>query len=197
MECSVQSFDRLGHQQGHEGRLSRDPLSVFSTGGPCEQFRYGQEWPLFDVVHPAFPLPTMSHPPCKVPWRTGLERLSRHVTCQNHESFCPSTVARRGSCGPIRTCMEWCQGKRLKTSWLGRREGYYKRWLGQHNKTWAIRWHFNRIMDKCKRSVVFKNIVSTNHSTAQKATFLVQDTVPPHRGSEHYHSKTQMWSLLS
>ena len=33
---------------------SGDPLPVLSTGGPCEQF-----WrPLFDVVHPAFPLPT-------------------------------------------------------------------------------------------------------------------------------------------
>ena len=94
MECSVLSFDRLGHQQGHEGRFSRDPLSVFSTGGPCEQFRHGQEWPLFDVVHPAFPLLTISNPPCKVPWRTVLERLSWHVICQNHESFCPLTVAK-------------------------------------------------------------------------------------------------------
>ena len=46
---------------GHEGRLSRDPLPVFSAGGPCEQFWHGQGCPLFDV-HPAFPLPTTALP---------------------------------------------------------------------------------------------------------------------------------------
>ena len=33
-------------------------FSFFSAGGPCEQFWLGQGCPLFDVVHPAFPLPT-------------------------------------------------------------------------------------------------------------------------------------------
>ena len=47
---------------GHEGRFSRDPFSVFSAGGPCEQFWHGQRCPLFDVVHPAFPLPTTASP---------------------------------------------------------------------------------------------------------------------------------------
>ena len=32
---------------------------VFSEGGLCEQFWHGQGCPLFDVVHPAFPLPSM------------------------------------------------------------------------------------------------------------------------------------------
>ena len=40
------------------GRFSRDPLPVFPAGDPCEQFWHGQIYPLFDVVHPAFPLPT-------------------------------------------------------------------------------------------------------------------------------------------
>ena len=44
--------------EGHEGRFSRNPLPVFSAGGPCEQFWHRQEYPLFDVVHPAFALPT-------------------------------------------------------------------------------------------------------------------------------------------
>ena len=35
---------------------------VFSAGGPCEQFWHGQGCPLFDVVHPAFPLPTTASP---------------------------------------------------------------------------------------------------------------------------------------
>ena len=39
---------------GHEGWFSREPLPVFSAGGPCEQFCHGQGCPLFDV-HPAFP----------------------------------------------------------------------------------------------------------------------------------------------
>ena len=44
------------------GQFSRDPFSVFSAGGPCEQFWHGQRCPLFDVVHPAFPLPIMALP---------------------------------------------------------------------------------------------------------------------------------------
>ena len=44
------------------GRFSRDLLPVFSAQGPCEQFWHGQGSPLFDVVHPAFPLPTMALP---------------------------------------------------------------------------------------------------------------------------------------
>ena len=43
-----------GSSGGHEGRFSRDPRPVCSTWGPCEQFRHGQRWPLFDAVHPAF-----------------------------------------------------------------------------------------------------------------------------------------------
>ena len=58
---SVQSHDRLG-RQGHERRFSRDPLAIFSAGGPCEQFWHGQICPLFDVVRPAFPLPTTASP---------------------------------------------------------------------------------------------------------------------------------------
>ena len=51
---SAQSFD-LG---GHGRQFSRDSLPVFSTGDPCDQFWHGQGCPLFDVVHPAFSLPT-------------------------------------------------------------------------------------------------------------------------------------------
>ena len=47
---------------GHEERFSRDPLPVFSAGGRCEQFWHVQRCPLFDVVHPAFPLPTTASP---------------------------------------------------------------------------------------------------------------------------------------
>ena len=45
----------------HEGWFSRDPLPVFSAGGPCEQFWHGQGRPLFDDVHPALPLLTTLH----------------------------------------------------------------------------------------------------------------------------------------
>ena len=47
---------------GHEERFSRYPLPVFSAGGPCDQFWHRQGCPLFDVVHPAFPLPTAASP---------------------------------------------------------------------------------------------------------------------------------------
>ena len=34
---------------GHEGQFRRDPLSVFSAGGYCEQFWHRKRCPLFDV----------------------------------------------------------------------------------------------------------------------------------------------------
>ena len=63
--CSVQFSSVLwpiGSSGGHEGRFSRDPLPVLSAGGPYEQFLHEQICPLFDVVHPAFPLPTTASP---------------------------------------------------------------------------------------------------------------------------------------
>ena len=48
--------------RGHEGRFSRNPLPVLSAGGPYEQLSHGHGFPLFDVVHPAFPLPTTASP---------------------------------------------------------------------------------------------------------------------------------------
>ena len=51
----------IGGGEGElEGRISGDPLPVFSAGGPFEQFQHGQGCPAFDVVHPTFPLPTMA-----------------------------------------------------------------------------------------------------------------------------------------
>ena len=40
------------HPEGH----------IISAGGPCQQLWHGQGCPLFDVVHPAFPLPTTASP---------------------------------------------------------------------------------------------------------------------------------------
>ena len=47
---------------GHQGRFSRDSLSVLSARGHCEQFLHGQGCPFFDVVHPAFSLPASASP---------------------------------------------------------------------------------------------------------------------------------------
>ena len=55
---------QTGSSEGPDGRFSRDPLPVFSAGGPCEQFWHGHGCPLFDVVHPAFPLPISVRPLC-------------------------------------------------------------------------------------------------------------------------------------
>ena len=52
----------IGLSGEHEEQFSRDPLPVFSAGGPCQQVCHDQGCPLFDVVHPAFPLPTMASP---------------------------------------------------------------------------------------------------------------------------------------
>ena len=52
----------IGSSGGHDGRFSRDPPPVSSAGGPCEQLWHGQECPLFNVVLPAFPLPTTALP---------------------------------------------------------------------------------------------------------------------------------------
>ena len=87
---------------GHEGRMSSDPLPVFSGGGPYKQFWHGQGCPHLDDVHPAFPLLTTVSPTLQVPWRMVLERLSWHVTCPNHARFRFLIVARRSFCGPTR-----------------------------------------------------------------------------------------------
>ena len=55
---SLQSNDLLGRR----GDTKDDPAEIltqsFSAAGRCEQFRHGHGCPLFDVVHPEFPLPT-------------------------------------------------------------------------------------------------------------------------------------------
>ena len=54
----------------------------FCAGGPCEQFRHNQGCPLFDVVHPASPLPTVAHTQCIVfglAYSTKVEPRERHV----------------------------------------------------------------------------------------------------------------------
>lgn len=56
--CSVRSLDQLGHQGGHVGQFSRDPLPLFSAGSHHEHhhehFWHGQGYPLFNAVHPIF-----------------------------------------------------------------------------------------------------------------------------------------------
>ena len=82
---------------GRRGDVRDDPAEilfpVFSAGDPCEQFWHGQECLLFDVVHPAFPLPTTASPTIHDALKDVLEMLSRHVTCPNHASFPLLTVA--------------------------------------------------------------------------------------------------------
>ena len=70
--------------EGHEGRFDRDSLPVFSSGRPCEQFWHGQGYPLFDVVHPAFPLPTAASPTLQgVPPKNGFGEVV--VACDMSE----------------------------------------------------------------------------------------------------------------
>ena len=82
---SVHSLDRLGYRGwgaegwGHEGRFNRDPLPVFSAGGHCEPFWHV----LFDVVHPAFSLPTMASPILQGAMKNGF--LEAVVKCEMPE----------------------------------------------------------------------------------------------------------------
>ena len=69
---------------------------------PCEQFWHGQGCPLFDVDHPAFPLPTTASPTLQGALKDVLESMSRRVSCLNHASFRLLTVVRRGFYGPTR-----------------------------------------------------------------------------------------------
>ena len=83
---SVRSLDRFGRR----GNMTEASVEVvfqsFSAGGHCKQFWHGQECPLFDAVHPAFPLPTMASPTLQGALKDGLERLSWRTceTCPNH-----------------------------------------------------------------------------------------------------------------
>ena len=63
--------------------LNRDYLPAFYAGGPCEQFWHGHRCPLFDVVHPAFPLPTMASPTLQGALKNGLGEAV--VTCDMPE----------------------------------------------------------------------------------------------------------------
>ena len=98
----------IGSLGGHEGPFSRDSLPVLSAGGHCEQFWYGQGCPLFDVVHPAFPLLTMALTTFQGALRISLERLLRHVTRLTHASFYFLTVVWRSSSGPTRKLILFC-----------------------------------------------------------------------------------------
>ena len=72
MASSVQfSPCPIGSSGRHEGRFSRDPPPVCSARRPCEQFWHGKGCPLFDVVHPAFPLPTTVSPTLQGAFKDG------------------------------------------------------------------------------------------------------------------------------
>ena len=99
---SIQSLDKLGHWRGRKGRFSRDPLPAFSAGGPCEQVWHGKRCPLFDVVHPAFPLLTTALATLQGALvRTGMSTL----WC------CPSSIssANHGISHPQRCPEQICQ----------------------------------------------------------------------------------------
>ena len=83
----------IGWSGGHEGPIRRDPLPAFPAGSPCEQFWHGQECPLFDVVHPAFPLLTTELPTFQGALKDGsgvavaVCDMSNHATRQFTPSF--------------------------------------------------------------------------------------------------------------
>ena len=91
----------IGMLGEHEGWFSRDPVQVFSAGGPCEQFWHGQGCPFFDVVCPAFPLPTTASPTLQGALKDGFGEAVVACDVPNYASFPLLTVARSGSCKAV------------------------------------------------------------------------------------------------
>ena len=72
-----------GKGGGVRGVIQQRFSSVFPAGGTCEQFWHGQGCPLFDVVHPAFPLPTTASPTLKGALKDGFGEAV--ITCDMPE----------------------------------------------------------------------------------------------------------------
>ena len=74
-------------------------VPVFSLGGHCEQFWHEQRWPHFDVVYPAFPLPTTASPTLQDALKNGfreaamaydmpkIHKLPSKLICKISEDF--------------------------------------------------------------------------------------------------------------
>ena len=89
----------------HEGRFTRDPLPVFSVGGPCEQSWHGHGCLLFDVVHQAFPVPTAKSPTRHCAPEDDLDLSKQAVVAYDMSGACSFrllTVARSGFCESTR-----------------------------------------------------------------------------------------------
>ena len=72
---------------------------MISAGGRCEQVWLRQGHPPFDVVHPAFHLPTTTLRTLQGAVRDGFgEAALACVTCPNHADILLMTVFRGGSC---------------------------------------------------------------------------------------------------
>ena len=85
--------------EGHDGRVSRDLLPVLSAERRlCGQFWYGQGCPLFDVVHPAFPLPTTVSATLRGALKDGFGEAV--VACDMPE---PRKFPSLGVCGDVGT----------------------------------------------------------------------------------------------
>ena len=102
--CSVHfsPFYLLGRRE-HEGWFSRDPLPVFSAGDSCEQFCHGRGCPLFDVIHPAFPLPTTASPTLQGALKNGFREA--FVACDMPE---PRKFPSLRVCGDVGTWWNEC-----------------------------------------------------------------------------------------
>ena len=62
--------------------VSRDPLPVFSAGGPCEQFWHRQECPLFDPVHRPNTASTTPHGALKESFREAAVACDMPESCK-------------------------------------------------------------------------------------------------------------------
>ena len=112
-KCSVQFSSvpcPMRSSGGHEGRFSRDPLPVFSAGGPCGQFWRGQGCPFFDVIYPAFPLPTTASSTLQRALKDGFgEAVVVTIMFQGASpSLSPFATARRLNCICVTRYFQFC-----------------------------------------------------------------------------------------
>ena len=88
---SVQFHDRLGRREVMTDD-SAEILLVFSAEGHCEQFWNGRGRPLFDIVHPAFCLPTRASPTLQSYCYYNLTKKLKSVFSADHGVSHPSVL---------------------------------------------------------------------------------------------------------
>ena len=105
---SVQSLDRLDHQEDWQTIKQRSSSSLFCWMPLCAVLAWAGMSPLDCPA--SIPSSWSRHPsPSKVPWRMVLKRPACRVAYPKHATFRLLPVARRDSCRPTRKLILLCK----------------------------------------------------------------------------------------